>query len=333
MQAGSRELTAATRGGHAARRWAVRLTVLAAGALVASELAVRALGLTDFPVYVVDPQVGYYYRADQRGRFLNRNSWAVNARGMPTGKPWAPDRALDIVVIGNSIVAGGNPYEQRERLAPLLERLAGEHYDVWPVAAGGWSTVNEVAYLGMVPDVVATADLFVWSHVAGGLTKPNHWLGDAIFPRERPRWATGYVLRRYLLPRLGVGPAPPPSGEAVFDPEQAGSGGAPPYATNLARWEQAVARLAQASGRRMPGIVLLYPTREQLDAARRGLEWLPERTDIERVAAAHGLLVVDLTRSPEWSARQYKDDIHPTPDGNLVLARILLSHVRRALEE
>jgi hypothetical protein len=313
-----------------ARALAVRAGAVVFGGLLAVELLLRALGAIDLPLYVLDDAVRYQYRPAQTGVFLNRNHWAVNERSMPTSRAWRPGVVPDVLLIGNSIVAGGNPYDQSEKLAPLMERAASTRLAVWPVATGGWSTVNELAYLETHPDVVASADFFVWSHVEGGLGGAAPWLGDRLFPHRPPRSALVFVFQRYAAPRLGLAGADGLGGEAVYAPSAPDPAA---YARHLERFERTVAALARASGRRTPGVLLLYPTLEQLSAARRGVEWLPERTDLERVAAAHGVWIVDLTRFPEWTDRLYKDGIHPTANGNAVLARILLTTVYRALEE
>jgi hypothetical protein len=308
-----------------------RRALVAAGVMVAAivlvEAGVRAVGAVDFPVYEVrDDDVAYVYAAQQSGRFLRRNAWAVNDRHMPTPRPWDPARLPNLLVIGNSIVAGGNPYDQSEKVASRVEGRTDGRYSVWPVAVGGWSTTNQIAFLEGNPDVVRASTLFVWVHTSGGLRGPNPWLGDDAFPRRRPAWATAYVLRRYLQPQLRVAwkqpPAPPRAGT---DADASGA--------NLVRFEHTVAALASASGRRHPGVLVLYPTRAQVDAARRGIEWLPERADLEGVAARYGVLVKDLTRHPEWAVGLYRDEIHPTVAGNEVLARIVVADVERALEE
>lgn len=306
------------------------LAVGALAALLAAELAVRAFGLVDFPLYETDRRIGYIYRPNQQGAFLNRNRWAVNDQRMPTPRRWEPERRPNLLVIGNSIVAGGNPYSTTERLESLLGRLLADRFTVWPVAVGGWSTVNEIAYLESQPEVVAAASLFVWSHVGGGLDGLSTWLGDDVFPRERPHFASAYIVRRYVLRRL-PGSNLPAFAEPVFDAVTVGP--APSYADNVERFDAAMGALATASGRRIPGVLLLYPTMEQLAVARAGREWLRERADLEAIAARHGAIVVDLTRYPEWTPAAYRDSIHPTTDGNLVLARILLGASQRALEE
>lgn len=306
------------------------LVLLAAGVVV--EAGVRVSGVVDFPVYEVHPEVGYLYRPSQRGSFLNSRAWAVNERSMPTAHAWQPAEMPNILVIGNSVVAGGNPFDLQERIAAVMERLLTGRARVWPIAVGGWSTVNEISYLESFPDVARAADFFVWLHVPGGLEARARWLGDDVFPRRKPIWATAYAFRRYVAPRLGLDPVHLRLGEPIFD-ESSSLSGTGDYCENLERFDRALSNLAAATGRRVPGVLLLYPTLEQLDTARRGQEWVAERADLEASAARHGIRIVDLTREPVWNRLDYRDTIHPTNDGNMALARILVGAIETSQAE
>ncbi len=181
-----------------------RALVLVASVLLAAEAGLRIAGATDFPVYRLDPAIGYLYAPRQSGSFLNRNRWAVNDLSMPTPRTWAPEPKPNLLLVGNSIVAGGNPYDQSERLASFVERRVGARWNVWPVATGGWSTVNQLSYLERHREVVGATDFIVWIYTSGGLQAASPWLGDDVFPLERPASALGYVLRREVLRRLGL---------------------------------------------------------------------------------------------------------------------------------
>jgi phospholipase/lecithinase/hemolysin len=45
------------------------------------------------------------------------------------------------------------------------------------------------------------------------------------------------------------------------------------------------------------------------------------------LAAAGARNVVRVASDSRWGSRYYKDDIHPTPEGNRVLAAILASQI------
>ncbi len=293
---------------------------LAAGLalLVAAEVIVRGVGLVDFPVYAVDSQVGYYPQPNQAGRLMQKRHWVFNDRSMGIAAPWKATDKTDILLIGNSVVLGGTPYDQPAKVTPLMQSQLAATCAVWPVATGGWSAVNALNFLERNTDIVDGNDFFVWEYMAHGLTRPTAWLGEAKFPTHTPLWAGGYVMHKWLDEWIASPPAQVPATAATV-------------ADNYQRFEAMLSRLARAGHRRGSGIVLLYPDRNQLAGARLGLEWMPERPRIERMARDHGLLIVDVASQPQWTDTLYRDDVHPTPQGNAVLAGILVRAVRQAL--
>ncbi len=202
---------------------------------LASEAAIRLSGLIDFPTYSADDRIGYMINPNQSGKFLEKNAWIFNNRGMGVAEPWNPALRPNLLLIGNSVVMGGNPYNQPDKLGPRLQALEDGSFAVWPIAVGGWSDVNETVYLEENPDVAASANFFVWEYMAGGLTGLSQWRGDYVFPRSPPACATWYVLRRYVLPkfiRFNMSELPP-----TGDMKQA----------NFARFEAEIAILSKAT--------------------------------------------------------------------------------------
>jgi hypothetical protein len=292
------------------------VAVLALG--IAAEILLRLVGAVDFPVYSVDDGIGYAIRPNQAGAFFRTHSWVFNDRSMGTAAMWDPTKRPNLLLIGNSIVMGGNPYQQPEKLGPLVQSELGDRVAVWPIAVGGWTEVNETVYLERNPDVASSAEFFVWIVLRGGLSQLSQWRGDYVFPRERPWSATWFVVRRYVLPRFmsfNMSELPP---QGVSTTE------------NLNRFEGMIATLSQATGRRVPGVLVLYPRDEDLMAARRGNEWLPERPELEGIAAKYGMRILDLTKRVEWNSTHYRDGTHPTVEGNRLLAHIVADTVSEA---
>ena len=64
-----------------------------------------------------------------------------------------------ILLVGNSIVDGGLWVDQNQRLAAQIG--ARSRRPVWPIAAGSWSVLNELAYLRRRPDIVRRVDQVV----------------------------------------------------------------------------------------------------------------------------------------------------------------------------
>ena len=231
---------------------------------------------------------------------MRTHSWVFNDRSMGIAAAWEPKKKPDLLLIGNSIVMGGNPYAQPEKLGPLLQNQLGDRVAVWPIAVGGWTEVNETVYLERNPDVASNAGFFIWVVLRGGLSQLNRWHSDYVFPRARPFSATWYALCRFVLPRIV------PSNMSELPPQGA-------FTTeNLNKFEAMIAKLSQASGRPVPGILVFYPAQADLAAARRGSEWLPERPELERIAAKYGLRILDVSMRHEWSSTEYRDGTHPT---------------------
>jgi hypothetical protein len=102
---------------------------------------------------------------------------------------------------GNSIVLGGNRSKHDEKLGALLEKELTGRYIVWPVAAGGWSNINEMTYLDRNIDVLRNADAVIIEFMDGGLGVPTPWPGHDVFPEKKPWLLTMHMLHRLWLSR------------------------------------------------------------------------------------------------------------------------------------
>lgn len=287
---------------------AVALTTSFAGA----EILARALGFGSFPVYDVSDDLKYIPAADQSGLFRNKNRWVFNDRHMGNAGNWAPDKKPDVLLIGNSIVLGGLPYDRDDKLGPLLQKDLGAAYTVWSVAAGGWSNVNEMAYLDKNADVLRNSDIVVIEYMEGGLSGPTPWAGETIFPAHKPALLSVYLFQKYIVPFLqGLQPvndagALPPVGDP--DPAQ------------LEKFSQFIAMAAKTSR----VFIFLYPDEKSLSAKER---WRQIAAPIMDLCKAHQVTCIDIAQQPAWRANLYKEGIHPTIEGNKVLAQILADNI------
>ena len=297
-----------------------RRTLLSAFLLfVGTEAAVRLSGAVDFPLYAVDDEIGYVIKPNQQGNFLNKNHWVFNDRSMGTNQNWDPSGKPNLLILGNSIVMGGNPYDQQDKLGPLLQTRLGDKVKVWPAAVGGWSTVNESIYLSRNPDVVKATNFFIWEYMNGGLSQLSPARGEYVFPTQKPIFATWYMARRYVLPRF-----------ISFDMNELPPQGSSQSA-NLAQFEKLVSELSAASGAKTPGILFLYPGKDEYIDSKNGKDYVPDREELQRIAESYGLKIVDIAKNPEWNLGLYREGTHPTVDGNKVLADILAKSVVEAM--
>lgn len=277
--------------------------------LLMGEVAIRSVGMTDFPLFDVSyPDVGYVPKPSQSGAFMGKD-WVFNERSMGVAAPFLPSQAVDVALIGNSIVMGGNPFSQAQRVGPLVQARFPT-YKVWPIAAGGWSLPNQIAYLHHNPDVLPASDVVVWEYMTGGASLTSKWRGEYVFPTQRPVCALCYAFVRYVLPHV-----------FPYHPDELPPMGPPTEAT-LQAWDQMLSTIRPNARK----ILLLYPTKVDL---RKGSNWLPERASVEALAKRHGFTIVDISRQPEWDVSYYKSDqVHPLPSGNVALSRIIANAIQ-----
>lgn len=288
------------------RRWPWLMFYFALALAVMGEIGVRIGGLVDFPLYDANARIGYIPRAEQGGRFLNRNEWMVNSKHMSAG-PFEPGPAGNVLVIGDSIVWGGNLYARSDRLGPKLQALLPQK--VWPIAAGSWALQNELVYLIENPDVVKSVETIVFVLNSGDFGEPSAWSCSHFHPLEPPRVALWYLAKKYVL--------------------KTPCEGTPPTLAVTTRDPMAMLQAFVEGHARHRFVALLYPDLEELmdDALLRArLEMHADA--LTRVGVAE---VVSVARDPRWAGHRelYRDGIHPTPAGMGVLASVIASTLQR----
>jgi hypothetical protein len=240
----------------------------------------------DFPLYEVDGEVGYWLSPDQRGTFLFTNDWAFNSESLGVGEEFRPTGGVDVLLVGDSIVYGGNGLRQADKLGPLLERRTGWH--VWPLGTPGWALQNELAFLRRDPSLVDRADVIVFVLESMDFAEPTAWKSPYTHPRERPAFYLPYLFDRYVLTTRSTDEPPFPMKQRDV----------------LADW------LAFARSVGKPVIVVAYSNRFQGDQA---CSW------VQRAFTHAGdWSCFDGLKSLGQAA--FRDDIHPSVAGNRALA-------------
>lgn len=266
----------------------LKLTIAAlVGLFTLAEIGARLAGLTDFPVYVRSPGIGYSLAPSQRGAFLDKNHWFVNRAGLVNRDEWKPGGCF---LVGDSVVYGGNPVDYDSRVGTLAERQL--HRPVWVAATGGWDMPNELAFLEAHPEQVKAASHIVFVFNKGDFGPASEWTGDLSFPTQKPAIATLYLLRRYVLPHPSE--LPPINGVR-------------PVAT----WKPAFDRFLQSYGG--PVSVILYPGPNDLRSA----TW---EKDTAAIRTEPRVTVIDA--QPSWQSNRYRDSIDPNAAGNAALAAL-----------
>lgn len=269
------------------------------------EILIRAVGFADFPLYDADSVIGYIPAPSQSGNFLLNKGWKFNEKSMG-GSPFVTSSATDTLILGDSIVFGGNPFREHERLAPRLQQQLG--HAVWPVSAGSWSLRNELKYLQLHPDVAQGSDEFIFVTNNGDFDKASSWSCDRNHPRQHPIWATLFVFRKY-----------------IFDWDSCDS---TPKQLLLSEgdWKLELQQFFMSEQVREKSVkFILYPDRDEVSGKRaiadlelRGIDiTLQSKYSRARVS------VYSVFRDSRWTIDQYRDGIHPTIDGTRILAEII----------
>ncbi|MCL4069289.1 hypothetical protein M3484_22280 [Pseudomonas sp. GX19020] len=270
---------------------------------VASEIGARYAGVIDFPLYEANNRVGYLPLPNQSGSFMRTNDFYTNDLSMGVIDTFE-NTENDILLVGDSLVWGGNPYKQADKLGPKLQSALDERgvdAKVWPISAGSWAIINEVNWLEDHPVVVSATETMIFILNSEDFDQPSSWRNPLTHPRERPASAIGYLLYKYIF-----SPAIPAIEADLTVPSR-------PVGEALA------ATIANCSCRVQ---IWLHPMKAELalPSDQTNLEMnfskiealLPEGTKVHRIR--------DI---PDWGQKLYRDSIHPTPEGMNILGQAI----------
>lgn len=267
-----------------------------------AESVLRVCGTIDFPIYETNAAIGYIPAANQAGSFLNKNEWRFNELSMGAG-PFKPGPWIDTLLIGDSVVLGGNPITQDDRLGAALERAIGGR--VWPVSAGSWAIRNELNYLKTHRAVIASIDQIVFVINSGDLNdRKSQWNCDANHPRQRPILASWYLLEKYILHLKNCTPG--------FDASEH---------QGIAWRKEFESFLGWPETRGKPIYVVTHLAVDEL--ATPALQNAAEATMMTQLKAYKDLRFITPAQAKGWGTRLYRDGIHLNANGNQALAAII----------
>lgn len=267
------------------------------------------------PLYHADNSIGYIPLPNQSGSAYGR-LWVFNERSMGTASPFRPTARNDIVLIGDSLVFGGQ-FTQTDKLASRLEAVSGAK--VWPISAPSWALQNELQYLRDHPEVVRGADEIVFLLNAKDFRWPSSWASKLSHPRHPeplPRSLLWSAIRRKWHRTFGK----PADATKVQTPYRRPR---PPPGLKVAPRDNIADVEALVRSARKPIYFIFYPDQVELPGPDRcGFE-LPD------VARLPGLTVACVKADKRWSRARYSDHIHPTVEGVEVLSRIIAESLER----
>ncbi|KJC49473.1 hypothetical protein UP09_07175 [Bradyrhizobium sp. LTSP885] len=269
----------------------------AVGVLLSVEVLIRQFGLLEFPLYSNSKELGYLLAPNQHGSYLNRNDWAFNDLSMGVAKLYDPSKsARNILLVGDSIVLGGNLIPQDQRLGPLLNR---ECPDVWPASAGSWALLNELRYLRIHDRLLSDINRVVLILNSGDFGSASVWSSELTHPTHRPISGLWYLTSKYFFHEDNT------KSKSTDDD----------WATELRNMRSTY------SG---PLTIVLYPDRAEIQSD------TLRKSNLEAYAPklqSYRTTVLSLAENPHWSRDFYRDDIHPTIDGLKELSAFLKRNI------
>lgn len=285
-----------------------RYALIAALGLLCAEVGVRLPGMVDFPLYEANSKIGYIPAANQSGAFLNKNTWRFNALHMGA-EAFEPGLAGNVLLVGDSLVLGGNSYREEDRLGPKLQAALPAGTRVWPISAGSWALRNELVWLRANPKVLDKVTSLVWVVNSGDFAEASSWSCELTHPTRNPSVALVYLFEKYVY---------------TFTP----CDGTVPAGLQVPPGDLQQELQAFLASHAHKVLFVWYADKpQQANAVLRQTTQAPQLAALKAAGARHAITVAEDSR---WSAAYYKDAIHPTPEGNQVLASIIRDGLAKA---
>ncbi|MGB2833333.1 MAG: hypothetical protein WBC07_10305 [Methylotenera sp.] len=284
--------------------------------VISGELFCRQiLGLGNPPLYVADSKIEYMMKTDQDvrrfGNHLLVNHWGMRSPDFPKHKK-NPDE-IRILIVGDSVVNGGNETDQELLATSLLQHRLQESFGrpviVGNVSAGSWGPGNWLAYVQHYG--FFDADLLVLVVNSGDFAdNPTFEPLDSNHPTQTPILALQEAIFRYLpgyLPSFSKST----SGQVVSVSPVAAAQGMSDLRQFL--------KLSQADeGRKV--LMFHHPYRtEFLDN-----KFSAGHDEMRALAMELGVSFTELF--PAYSkvgVSMYRDDIHPNVQGQKIISEEL----------
>ncbi len=290
------------------------------------------LGLGDPPLVMADDKIEYLFQPNQSGyRFGNRyqyNAYSMRSDDFPKTK--SDPKELRVMVLGDSVVNGGNLTDQKDVATQVMQGLLREKLGrpvvVGHVSAGSWGPANMAAYVEkyglMDADMVV---LVLSSHDLYDVPTFEPLVGvNASFPNRKPWLALEEAIFRYLPGRLpGWLVSKKNEGDPINESQTP---------ANRQISIEAIEKLASiAAAADVPVMVALHLSRTE---QAQGLD--PAGVELREVLRERHLPMMELSKAFTQAMAQgqvlYRDDIHPSAAGNRVIGQALAQEVARRVQ-
>lgn len=168
-----------------------------------AELAVRARGNVDVPLFQQDDAAGYIVSPSQSGRD-SRSAWAFNELSLATSKPYREDPNA-VLVVGDSVV-----FAARDEIKAALGGRT-----VWVASTGGWQLQNQLGYLNAHPELKSVKRI-VFVTNSGDFGPASAW-DPGVRLDHHPICGVCFVASRKMLgEKVYVDPPPSPQSLAAI---------------------------------------------------------------------------------------------------------------------
>lgn len=259
----------------------------------------------------------YRLRPSQHAKIFG-NAVDINSCSMrsPEMEPRKAAGELRVLVLGDSVVYGGNQVDQADlattRLAKDLAAAIGSKVSVGNASAKSWSPGNQLAYIRRFGTFDADLVLLVISSHDLEDVPDFKALNPETHPLEKPLTAALHGAGTYL-PRFFPWLKAPKEAQPAMDKDAVRAQGRSDF----------LALLRELADRGVPAAVLLHPTTDELA---QGYE--PNHRELRELAASAGVVAAtyeDILAGARKAGRAcYLDSIHLTADGQQALGRGLL---------
>jgi len=178
-------------------------------ALVITEVALRLVfGLGSPVLSQADPYTGYRFQPNQKvfrfGKRVEYNSYSQRSDPATREKPYG---TLRILMLGDSVLNGGNLSDQTKTISEKLEtkiRSLRQSVEVLNASAGSWGIGNQLGYLREFGTFQSDAIiLLIGTHDLVQKTSTSERVGkDPNYPDHSPASAIQEAMVRYVLPKV-----------------------------------------------------------------------------------------------------------------------------------
>lgn len=172
--------------------------------VLVTEIGLRFFfGLGTPPLVQFDSEMGYRFQPNQKmrrfGNWMEYNQYSQRSEPIERLKE---EGILRILMLGDSVLNGGNRTDQKEIISEQLEtrlKAIGREVEILNASANSWGIGNQLGYLEKFG--LFDADAVILQIGTHDLIQPTS-LGENLYPTENPPSAIAELLNHYLIPRL-----------------------------------------------------------------------------------------------------------------------------------